>query len=113
MFIRGVVIKLTRGEVVLNKKQVRAIADTVTNQQLFEMFNAAQKLIVDWTKVSRISANITKGTAWNMLAANFNVNQEYSISEKREMVLEFGEFLTNDIKYNADQNNPRHEEPKF
>jgi hypothetical protein len=100
----------------MNRSDARKIAETISNQQLMEMFERAKKEIKDWTKVSSVNKGLTKGTAWNVLAKDFDVNYNYHIMAKTNMVREFGEFLPVEIKpmKKTKMNiNPVHQDPIF
>lgn len=101
----------------MNRPDARKIAETITNEQLLEMFNAAKANIKDWTKVSNVNKGLTKGTSWNILAKDFDVNKTYHILAKTNMVREFGEFLPNNLKPSKKSKRnpipPIHQEPQF
>lgn len=82
----------------MNRSDAKKIAQNITNEQLQEMFNNAKVGIKDWTKVSNCNKGLTKGTAWNILAKDFNINQNHHSLAKINMIREFGEFLPDDIK---------------
>ena len=58
----------------MNKRDAKKVAQYITNEQLQEMFNAAKLGVKDWTKVSSVNKGMTKGTSWNILAKNFDIN---------------------------------------
>lgn len=101
----------------MNRKDARKIAETITNEQIQNMFNNAKSKINDWTKVSNVNKGITKGVSWNILAKDFDINTKYHILTKTNMIREFGEFLNEQIKpKKVDKkilNPPIHQEPKF
>lgn len=101
----------------MNKSDSKKIAETITNEQLGKMFENAKIGITDWTKVSNVNKNITKGVAWNILASDFNVNTSYNTMVKVNMVREFGEFLPENLKpikkIKKKIVNLVHQEPKF
>lgn len=82
----------------MNRKDSRKIAETITNEQLKEMFNKAKDNITDWEKVSLVNKGMTKGVAWNILAKNFDINYDYHILAKTNMIREFGEYLPDILK---------------
>lgn len=77
----------------MNKSDARKIAEEITNEEILDMFNNAKENITDWTKISVINKGMSIGTSWNILASDFNVNTEYHIMAKTNMIREFGEFL--------------------
>ena len=100
----------------MNKNDARKIAETITNEQLQEMFETAKSKIKDWTKVSNVNKGLTKGTSWNILAKDFDVTAKHHILAKTNMVREFGEFLPNELKIQKkvrQYQSPIHQEPKF
>ena len=101
----------------MNRTDAKKIAQTITNKQILEMFNTAKLKIKDWTKVSCVNKGLTKGTAWNILTKDFDVNKKYHNLGKINMVREFGEFLPEELKpekkIRKKYDNPIHQEPKF
>lgn len=102
----------------MNKKDSKIIAETITNEQLLDMFNNAKENITDWAKISNVNKGMTKGTSWNILAKDFDVNEKYHTISKTNMVREFGEFLPDQLKPKKTNNRssnkpPVHQEPKF
>ncbi len=102
----------------MNKNDARKIAETITNEQLQQMFENAKSKITDWTKVSNVNKGITIGVSWNILAKNFDVNKEYNILLKTNMIREFGEFLHKQLKMSkhdvvSPNKQPFHQDPKF
>ena len=101
----------------MNRSEARKIAETITNEQLYEMFKSAKENIKDWTKTSIVNKSMTKGVAWNILTKDFNVNKKYHILAKTNMVREFGEFLPDDLKIKKQKTiysgTPVHKDPDF
>ena len=105
----------------MNRNDARKIAETITNEQIQEMFNNAKGKIMDWTKVSNCNKGITKGVAWNILAKEFDTTKQHHILAKTNFVREFGEFLPNELKpkkkvngYMCGKiNSPIHQNPEF
>ena len=102
----------------MNRNDARRIAETITNEQLQQMFENAKAKITDWTKVSNVNKGMTKGVSWNILAKDFDVNANHHILAKTNMVREFGEFLPDQVKpqkSNRQFSNkpPVHQDPKF
>ena len=84
----------------MNRNDALKIAETITNEQIQEMFNNAKAKIKDWTKVSDCNKGCTKGVAWNILAKDFDTTKQYHILAKANFVREFGEFLPDELKPN-------------
>ena len=104
----------------MNKSTAKQIAETITNEQLLVMFTNAKNSIKDWNKVSIVNKGMTKGTAWNILAKDFDINKTYHILAKTNMVREFGDYLPIKIEMsslygNVTNNtfNPIHMDPDF
>lgn len=91
----------------MNTTQARTIAETITNQQLTAMFEKAKNSITDWTRTATVNKGMTKGTAWNILAADFDESKDYPTIAKFNMVREFGDFLPWEMR------NPRKEKARF
>lgn len=101
----------------MNKTDAKHIADIITNEGLFEMFETTRKTITDWTVPSVVNKGMSKGVAWNILASEFDVNIEHSHMSKVNMIREFGEFLPTYLtpmkKLKPIIKNFIHQEPKF
>lgn len=100
----------------MNRNDSRKIAETITNEQLQNMLNYAKKNIKDWTKVSNVNKGLTKGTSWNILAKDFNINHSYHIIVKTNMIREFGEFLPEQLRIERKKKEfsiPFHQEPQL
>lgn len=101
----------------MNRVDSKKIALIITNEQIAEMFNSAKNNIKDWTKVSNCNKGMTKGTAWNILAKDFDINKDYHILAKINFVREFGDYLPDELKIQKKKIkksiNVIHQEPKF
>jgi len=101
----------------MNRHDARKIAETITNEQIQQMFETAKEKITDWTKVSTVNRGMTKGVSWNILAKDFDVNAKHHVLAKTNMVHEFGEFLPGQLKpkkvNKIPSKPPVHQEPKF
>lgn len=101
----------------MNHNNAGKIAKTITNEQLREMLQRAKNTITNWAQPSAVNKGMTKGTAWNVLAADFNVEKEYPYLARKNMIWEFGDYLPEDLK--PQQKEKRsipsrvHQEPKF
>jgi len=82
----------------MNRKVAREIAETISNEQIQQMFDNAKSKITDWTKTSLVNKGMTKGLAWNVLAKDFDLEVKHHIMVKINMVREFGDFLPDDLK---------------
>ncbi len=101
----------------MNRTDAKRIAETITNEELAEMFANAKANITDWTKVSNVNKGMSKGVAWNILASDFDVEKTHHNLAKYNMLREFGEFLPNHLKpakkVKPATPNVVHQEPKF
>jgi len=82
----------------MNRPDAKRIAEKITSEQLKNMLDRAQKETKDWTKTSLVNKGMTKGSAWNILGKDFDVNHKYHILAKINMVREFGEYLPEELK---------------
>jgi len=100
----------------MNKSEAKRLGMMVSNQELLLMFDNAKCNITDWTKVSKVNKGMTKGTAWNILAKDFDVEIKYHYIAKVNMLREFGEYFPNyekPVKKTKPNINVVHQEPKF
>src|SRR5882757_7832494 len=101
----------------MNRTNAKKIAETITNEDLLKMLLTAKEKIKDWSVVSSVNKGMTKGVGWNILAKDFDVNKNYHIMAKINMVREFGEYLSAELlptkKVKNINTNVHHEEPKF
>ena len=99
----------------MRRYTAKQIAEVITNEQLKEMFDRAKASIKDWTKVSSVNKGITKGVAWNILAEDFDVNADYHILAKINMIREFGEYLSekSSPEKRVKPKSPIHQVPRF
>ena len=101
----------------MNRKIAREIAETISNEQIQQMFDNAKAKIKDWTKTSLVNKGMTKGLAWNVLAKDFDLESKHHILGKTNMVREFGEFLPDELKPKKKEKSgfthPTHQDPDF
>lgn len=101
----------------MNRRDAKIIAETITNQQLFDMFEKAKTEIKDWTQRSIVNKGLSKGIAWNILAKDFDINTEYRTFSKVNMIREFGDFLPEELKPPKKKkkklDDPAHQDPIF
>ena len=77
----------------MNRTQARKLAETITNEEIKEMFDNAKNFITNWRAVSIVNKGMTKGVAWNVLAKDFTVSDYNHVLGKANMIREFGDFL--------------------
>jgi len=101
----------------MNRNTARKLAEKITNEQLKQMFDNTKAFFVDWKRVSIVNKGLTKGTAWNVLGRDFDVNKTYHVIGKTNMIREFGEYLPKELKPKKklpkNLEPPIHQEPKF
>lgn len=78
----------------MNRNEARKIAETVSTEDLKQMFLNAQNSINDWTQPSRINKGLSKGIAFNILSKG-SMNTTSHIIGITNAIREFGEFLPN------------------
>jgi len=110
-------IRSNKQDFEMKKSDAKQIAETITNEQILEMFNKAKVGIKDWTQTSACNKSVSKGVAWNVLASNFDVKYQYSDLAKTNMVHEFGDFLQDNLKPKSavmrDPPSVYHQDPVF
>lgn len=107
----------------MKKSYAKKLAESVTNQELREMFYNAQRSITqwgNWEKASKVNKSLSIGTAFNILSYGVDsdefMDQKITLIAKFNMIREFGEYLPN---YQPEQTKVKsnikitHHEPKF
>jgi len=103
----------------MNRHDAKIIAETITNDQLQQMFDTAKANITNWHVISLVNKGMTKGHAWNILASNFDVNANHHNLAKINMIREFGDYLPDSLKLKKTPKNIQtgkyihHTDPKF
>ncbi len=101
----------------MNVTLAKKLARNITNEQLAQMFKSAKEGISDWMKRSAVNSGMSKGAVWNILAVNFDIEKDYHLIAKRNMIWEFGDFLPKELLpmkvKNARLPEIHHEEPIF
>ena len=90
----------------MNKRDARQIAEKITNKELFQMLKNAREEITNWEQVSVCNKSFDKGIAWNILAKDFDLNYQYHILTKTNIIREFGNYF-------FDYSKPRKQKPKI
>lgn len=80
----------------MNKSTARNLSKIIKNDDVFNMLKNAKLGIKDWKTASKLNPSMSKGVAWNILAAHFDVNKVYKKLILKNILVEFGDFL--DIK---------------
>jgi len=100
----------------MKREHAKKIAETISNEQILNMIETAKTKIKNWNKRSIINKGLSKGTAWNILASDFDITKEHHILYKINLIREYGEFLPDEFKpkkVHKDYTPPVHQEPKF
>ena len=104
----------------MNKTTAKKIAETVTNDQIQEMFDNAKANITDWTEKSSVNNCMTKGTSWNILYGAFKNMRHGRIRTLglTNMIREFGDFIDGELVPNKKksvkvEHKITHQEPIF
>lgn len=79
----------------MNRADAKKLAETLTTDQLKDMFKRAKENISDWEQVSSVNKGMTIGATWNILA---NCNAFDSQLARTNMIREFGDYLDENIK---------------
>ena len=82
----------------LPKKYCKELAETIPNNDLFEMLKKAKENVKDWSVPSRANLGISRGSNWNMFCKDFDVNKDYRPILKYRILEEFGEFISEKYK---------------
>ena len=107
----------------MKKSYAKKLAETVTNQELRQMFYNAQNSITQcggWEKASKINKSMSIGSGFNILSTGVDsddfLDKKIAPIAKFNMIREFGEYLPN---YQPEQIRTKpdikitHHEPKF
>jgi hypothetical protein len=103
----------------MNKTNAKKMAETITFNQVKEMFDNAKAQITDWSEVSAVNKGMTKGAAWNILKHGVKpeiINQPLAL---KNMIWEFGDYyLPELLKINKPSKKQikldvHHQEPVF
>lgn len=102
----------------MNRKDAKLIAETITYEQLEQMFESAKENITDWTQTSTVNQTMSKGMAWNILYPALSEDMKYRSTGIKNMIWEFGDYLSDELKpTKVTEKELRkyvyHEEPKF
>lgn len=80
----------------MNKTVAKNLCRIIKNDDVFNMLKNAKLGIKDWKDASKLNPSMSKGDAWNILAAHFDVNKVCNELILQNILVEFGDFL--DIK---------------
>lgn len=82
----------------MNRQRAKLLAKIITSEELLQMFQNAKNQITNWNEISKINKSLTKANAWNILAKDFRLNDDYHFIAKFNMIREFGDFLPEKLK---------------
>lgn len=82
----------------MNRTDAKKISETITFEQLKEMFANAKEGIQDWEAVSAVNKSMTKGMAWNILFKGLDESMTHRALGVKNMIWEFGDYLSDDLK---------------
>lgn len=101
----------------MDKTHAKTLSLRLDNYHLKQMLDTAKEEIKDWTVASKINKGLSKGTAWNILASEFDVNNYVSNLHKYNLIREYGEYLPEDLQPRKKQPKPEvvpvHQDPIF
>lgn len=84
----------------MNKTGAKKISETITYDQLVKMFDNAKSKITDWTVVSNVNKQMSKGAAWNILYKGLSRESFAHQAVIKNMIWEFGDYLDESLKVN-------------
>lgn len=101
----------------MNHSDCKYLSEKLSNQQIYDMLQAAKAGVKDWTKSSKANAMFSRGAFWNTFkCGEFNVNKTYHDIVKYRLIQEFGEFLPGHLKPVRKKHKPDkiwHQDPIF
>lgn len=77
----------------MDKSHAKYLSEKLDNYHLKQMLDKAKSEIKDWTVASKVNKGLSKGTAWNILAKDFNESVDFHNIVKYNLIREYGEFL--------------------
>lgn len=81
----------------MNRATAKKISETITFEQLKQMFLNAKENITDWEQVSCVNKLMTKGMAWNILYQGLSEDMRYRSTGIKNMIWEFGDHLDSEL----------------
>lgn len=100
----------------MDKSHAKHLSEKLDNYHLKQMLDKAKENITDWTVSSKINKGLSKGTAWNILAKDFDINKQLHNIVKYNLIREYGEFLPEGFQKKKNPKTkikPVHQEPIF
>lgn len=80
----------------MNKTEVSEYSESVTLEDIKQMFVNAKSKITDWQQVSTCNIGLSKGVAFNILSAcliSYKTIDDINKMALKNMLREFGEYL--------------------
>ncbi len=101
----------------MDKTHAKQLSLRLDNYHLKQMLDKAKEEIKDWTVASKINKGLSKGTAWNILASEFDTDKHLNNIVKYNLIREYGEYLPEDLQPRKKQPKPEvvpvHQDPIF
>lgn len=82
----------------MNRANAKRIAETVTREELADMFARARMVITDWTKACPVNPAVSIGWTWNLMWPLFKKGERLSDPVIKNMVWAFGDYLDESLK---------------
>lgn len=82
----------------MKRTTARLIAQSITNEQLQNMFHSAYEKMTDQENRSKVNPKITKRKAWEYMGKDFKLTGKYNTLAKTNMIREFGDYLPEEFK---------------
>ncbi|WP_219495045.1 hypothetical protein [Proteus terrae] len=82
----------------MNKSDARKIAQTITSEQLNDMFERAKRSITNWEIKSKVNPQFSIGATWNIFYSVYTANKLLHVTAKANMIREFGDYLDESLK---------------
>ena len=76
----------------MNKQEANNLCRIIKNDDVFNMLKNAKLGIKDWKAASKINPIFSKGIAWNIFAAHFDVTKVYPVIIYRIFLWNLGIF---------------------
>jgi hypothetical protein len=103
----------------MSRDEAKKLAETVSLEDLKQMFLNAQSQIKDWTTASRVNKGLSLGVTFNIFTAGFekykSANEIFHIG-RTNMIWAFGEYLpgyTKPVQKTKSEIKVAHQEPKL
>lgn len=78
----------------MDKRTCKRLSEVIRNEDILDMLKEAKDNVLDWTLPSRLNPAMSRGYAWNLLAAKFDVTKPQHDFILKQLLYEFGDWLT-------------------